>query len=256
MEAEASATLRVATWNIHGCIGHDRVFAPHRSLAVIGELRADILALQEVDSRFSRSSGLDTFTYFKSETGLHSFEARVFGGEDGHYGHMVLSRWPILRGRTHDVSTARREPRMVIDITVAVPARPVRVLAAHLGLGVMERRFQIRTLRDIVESAPDETTIILGDFNEVRRRGMAYRAFATRFTAAKAWATFPAHRPLLPLDRIWCSQPFAMARTWVHLPARHVSDHLPLVAELTCMSARQAEEAGQAVAIDPEAAAA
>src|SRR5690606_37317364 len=116
--------------------------------------------------------------------------------------------------------------------------------------------FQIRTLRDIVEGAPEETTIILGDFNEVRRRGLAYRAFAARFTAAKAWATFPAHRPLLPLDRIWCSQSLAMARAWVHLPARDVSDHLPLLAELTYSAALKADPAEQSAAIDPAAAAA
>ena len=238
----ASTTLRVSTWNIHGCIGHDRVFAPERSLAIIGELDADILALQEVDSLPSRSSGLDTFSFFRSKTGLESFEARVFGGEEGHYGHMVLSRWPILHGRTHDVSTARREPRMVIDVAIDAPCGQVRVLAAHLGLGVMERRYQIRTLVRILETAPTDATIILGDFNEVRRRGLAHRAFSRRFDCTTTWATFPAHRPLLPLDRIWCSAPLAMKRNWLHLPARYVSDHLPLVAELACEVVSKPEE--------------
>lgn len=243
MPPATAARLRVATWNIHGCIGHDRLFAPERSLAAIGELGVDILALQEVDSRPSRSSGLDTFGFFRVKTGLHAFEARVHGSEEGHYGHMVLSRWPILHGRTHDVSTARREPRMVIDVVIDAPFGPVRVLAAHLGLGVLERRYQIRRLSRILETAPTDATIILGDFNEVRRRGLAHRVFSPRFDCAASWATFPAHRPLLPLDRIWCSAPLAMARNWVHLPARNLSDHLPLLAELTCEIAREPEAA-------------
>lgn len=233
-----AATLRVATWNLHGCVGHDRSFAPERSLAVVRTLDADILALQEVDSRHPRSAGLDTFAFFRARSGRDAFEARVFGGdEEGHYGHMLLSRYPILGGRTHDVSTPRREPRMVIDAVLDTPFGRVRVIAAHLGLGVLERRHQIRALARIVASEPPGPLILLGDFNEVRRRGLAQRSLGAGLQAAGAEATFPAHRPLLPLDRIWCRAPLVMGRSWVHRAARDVSDHLPLLAELACRPA-------------------
>ncbi|HEV8201851.1 MAG TPA: endonuclease/exonuclease/phosphatase family protein, partial [Candidatus Polarisedimenticolia bacterium] len=39
--------LRVATWNVHACVGRDGRFDPERVANVIVELDADIVALQE-----------------------------------------------------------------------------------------------------------------------------------------------------------------------------------------------------------------
>lgn len=235
-ELTSATTFRVATWNLHGCVGADRVFDPERSLAVIAEIDADILALQEVESRASRSRGVDAFLLMRERTGLHSAEVRVLSTADGHFGHMILSRWPFVDSRSYDISTVRRERRMAIDTTLATPCGPIRVLAAHLGWRVLEQRQQVRIMRRILDSAPAERTLILGDFNEPHRRGAAHRAFAADFEAAQPWFTFPVRRPLMPLDRIWCSAPLALGRSWVHRTAGRASDHLPLVAEVRCAS--------------------
>ena len=39
--------LRVASWNLHKCVGTDGVFDPTRSIAVIAELNADVMALHQ-----------------------------------------------------------------------------------------------------------------------------------------------------------------------------------------------------------------
>ncbi|HAO24637.1 MAG TPA: endonuclease, partial [Methylophaga sp.] len=44
-----SNTLTIATYNIHACIGSDGQFDPARIAAVLQELDADIIALQEVE---------------------------------------------------------------------------------------------------------------------------------------------------------------------------------------------------------------
>ena len=44
--------LRVVSWNVHGCVGTDRRFAPDRTAEVLRALRPDVALLQEVgDSR-------------------------------------------------------------------------------------------------------------------------------------------------------------------------------------------------------------
>ena len=43
------ALIKFASYNIHLGIGRDGMFAPHRVAAVIGELEADVIALQEVE---------------------------------------------------------------------------------------------------------------------------------------------------------------------------------------------------------------
>jgi endonuclease/exonuclease/phosphatase family metal-dependent hydrolase len=42
--------LRVVSYNIHRCIGLDGKHAPERIAAVLAEMQADIIGLQEVDS--------------------------------------------------------------------------------------------------------------------------------------------------------------------------------------------------------------
>ena len=56
--APGANDLRVASWNLHKCVGADRRFDPDRSAAVIAELGADIVALQEADKRFGRRDRL------------------------------------------------------------------------------------------------------------------------------------------------------------------------------------------------------
>ena len=50
--------MKVASYNIHKCRGADRLVRPDRIIDVIGEIDADIIALQEVDRRFARKGGL------------------------------------------------------------------------------------------------------------------------------------------------------------------------------------------------------
>jgi endonuclease/exonuclease/phosphatase family metal-dependent hydrolase len=42
--------LKVATYNIRKCVGTDRRRQPERILAVLAEIDADIVALQEADA--------------------------------------------------------------------------------------------------------------------------------------------------------------------------------------------------------------
>jgi len=43
--------LKLATWNIHRCIGQYGVMSQQRCAAVLKEIEADVVALQEVESR-------------------------------------------------------------------------------------------------------------------------------------------------------------------------------------------------------------
>ena len=49
-------SVSVASYNIHKCVGTDGLFDPRRIEAVLLELNADIVALQEVDARFGAAA--------------------------------------------------------------------------------------------------------------------------------------------------------------------------------------------------------
>jgi len=238
--------MRVVTWNVHGCVGSRQSFDPHAITRVLQRLRPEILALQEVDARSERALGFDSFAHFTDHGGGYAVEARTITGDDGDYGHMVISRWPIRLQTVHDVSHAVHEPRKVIEAYIEREGRALRVLAAHFGLKVRERRAQIRALSEIIRRDDETPTVLLGDFNQVRRRGGLHKALAPEFGCASAPATFPAKRPILALDRIWVRPSHLIETTWAFKEAREASDHLPLVADLNwpLESAVTAETAG------------
>ena len=51
----AAPHIRVVSYNIHECVGGDGRRDPARIAAVLREIDADIIGLQEVDARFRRA---------------------------------------------------------------------------------------------------------------------------------------------------------------------------------------------------------
>jgi endonuclease/exonuclease/phosphatase family metal-dependent hydrolase len=225
-------SLRVATWNVHACVGGDGRFDPHRVMSVMRVLSPDIVALQEVDSRRRLARDLDVFAFLREHLGGHAAEARTIVTGEGDYGHMVLSRWPLGLGRVHEITAAGREPRAILDVPVLSPFGPIRVFGAHFGLARGERRMQTAALRALVETRLDGAAIVAGDFNELRRASATHKALIPMFQPAPIFGTYPSWRPLFALDRIWCRAPLRVRECHVPRGVRGASDHLPLIADL------------------------
>jgi endonuclease/exonuclease/phosphatase family metal-dependent hydrolase len=101
-------TIRIMTWNVHGTFKLNPHFDPDGVCAIIEKWAPDIVALQEVDSR-GRSD--DVFGRLTDSVGEHRVEARSIIAEDGHYGQVLLSRWPFAaEPKITDVSYQEREP--------------------------------------------------------------------------------------------------------------------------------------------------
>ena len=85
---------------------------------------------------------------------------------NGHFGNALLTSYPVKDVRRIDLSVFGRQPRGALDVDLLIKGETVRVIVAHLGLGLRERRKQIRRLLDIFCSTRDRMEIMLGDFNE------------------------------------------------------------------------------------------
>ncbi len=236
--------LRVMTWNIHGFLGIDGTSDPARTASVLTRLDPDIVALQEVDSRDRGHGAFDGFAHFRSLGHSNVVEAFTISGQAGHYGHMLASRWPIAHERTYDISLDGREPRRLIDAYLELPGGPLRVITSHFGVQARERRKQIAMLRDILAGDCQTPVVVMGDFNEWRRRGRLHRSLGRGFGTAQVPRTFPARLPLLPLDRIWSRPASLIDRVWTEGATRHASDHLPLLADLDWPAGKDTESAG------------
>jgi endonuclease/exonuclease/phosphatase family metal-dependent hydrolase len=225
------STIRVLTWNVHGCVGRDGVHDPDRVARVLEAAQPDISALQEIDTR-TRAATRDPFSYFGELFGWTTVSVRTLAAKDGHYGHIVLSRWPIESLGEVDLSVRWREPRKAIVGAIDSPGGRIVVIAAHLGLLPFERRRQFARLQERIAEIKERPLIVLGDFNDFPGRGLAERSLCPPLRPSPELPTYPSRLPLLPLDRIWFSEPLELATIAALRDAERVSDHLPLVASL------------------------
>lgn len=224
----------VATYNVHRCVGTDGRHDPDRIAAVIREIRADAIALQEVDSRAGVEGGIDQFAWLARATGMRPIAGPTLRDHRGHYGNAVLTRLPVLETRRVDLSVPGREPRGALDVELGAEGERLRLIVTHLGLRWSERRRQVARLVALVGASTPGLLALLGDMNEWIPVGHSLDPLRRVLGRAPRRRTFPAPRPLLALDRIWCRPASALQALRVHATplARVASDHLPLRAEL------------------------
>lgn len=240
MTGSEARRLRLMSWNIHGCAGHDEVTDADRVAHEIAAFEPDIVAVQEVDTRATGRSGQDIIGLLADVVGEHRAEAYTLVQPDGRYGQAVFSRLPFLASATHDISWRAREPRRVIDVTIAAWEHRLRVLAVHLGLSIKERIYQARLLRETFGGTMDVPTIAMGDFNDWLPFGGIHRSIRRILPHYTRVGTFPGWFPLLPLDRIYASPELRLENVCTDSEAGRASDHLPLIADLVLPPAETA----------------
>jgi endonuclease/exonuclease/phosphatase family metal-dependent hydrolase len=224
-------SLVIATYNVHRCVGRDGRSDPARTLEVLRELDADVIALQEL--RWQPGDALDLLQEFALELGYVAFAGPTLLQASGHYGNAVLTRLAVRTTEMLDLSVPGREPRGALDTLLDTAGGPLRLLATHLGLRPYERRLQMRRLLARPRGAAS-ATVLLGDLNEWFLWGRPLRWLRARFGRTPAPPTFPARRPLIALDRIWVEPRALLRELRPHSSpiASVASDHLPLRAVL------------------------
>jgi endonuclease/exonuclease/phosphatase family metal-dependent hydrolase len=226
--------MRVASYNIHRCVGLDGRRDPARVAGVLRELGADVIGLQEVDSSPGPASDSLQMDYLARALALHAIAGPTIMRHDLHYGNALLTRRPVLDVRHLDLTVYRREPRAALDVDIDVDGNVVRMVVTHLGLLPGERRTQVRRLIDALGEVESRVVILCGDINEWFSIGRPLRWLHGRLGRSQALPTFPSGFPIFALDRIWVSPRRAIARVGVHdsAAARVASDHLPLIADI------------------------
>lgn len=236
VKTDAMFSFKVATYNVHKCVGSDRRRDAARVATVVQELETDIVGLQEVDNRSDGVRESAQMDFLAKETGYEAVPGPTIKLWNAHYGNVLLTRWPVLESREIDLCFSCREPRGAIEAILDVHERRVRVVVTHLGLSGAERSYQIARLVNLLGKRSPALTILLGDINEwfpvSRRLSRIHRILGK----PPARCSFPSRRPFLALDRIWVRPEEAMKKIWVHATerSRMASDHLPVVAEIRC----------------------
>jgi endonuclease/exonuclease/phosphatase family metal-dependent hydrolase len=226
--------LRIASYNIHACRGWDGRQDVGRVAAVLHEIDADVVALQEVESRHGRST-IDQGETLGEALGMTCVEGPLLHGERGWYGNALLTRRPVRAVRRVLFEDHGREARGAIIADLAAEGGVGwRVLTTHLDLHVGRRRRQFETLLDELLPATTVPTIVIGDFNEWWPFSRGLAALRRHAVLPFAPGTFPTRCPVLALDRIALSGCRLRGRVRRHITplSRVASDHLPIWAEV------------------------
>jgi endonuclease/exonuclease/phosphatase family metal-dependent hydrolase len=233
--ATARALLKIASYNIHGCVGIDMRRNVSRVARVIQELGCDTIGLQEVGGKHDRTGAMQ-LELLARETGMQAVAGGTIIRHQYHYGNALLTTRRVLGVRRHDLSYRKYEPRGALDVDLDVDGLSVRVFVTHLGLKAMERREQVAKIIDLVRDVPaNQPLVVLGDMNEWHPGGLILKWLHELMDQTPSRRSFPTWMPVFSLDRVW-SRPQGSLRSFdVHRTpaARSASDHYPVKAVIS-----------------------
>jgi endonuclease/exonuclease/phosphatase family metal-dependent hydrolase len=227
--------LTFASYNIHKAVGLDRRRDPARILAVLHEIDADVIALQEADRRFGRRESvlplqlLDDLGHYKV-VALNRRPDSI-----GWHGNALLVRREFKLREAGIVPLPTLEPRGAVWADLEIGGAPVRIVGMHLDLSGLRRRQQLRAILAHVATCGEHCpTVLMGDLNEWAIHGGSLREFHAPWKLLAPGRSFPSRRPVAQLDRIVVSEDWTVHRTGVHHSALAAigSDHLPVYARL------------------------
>jgi len=256
--ADVPQQLRVLTYNIHHGEGLDGKFDLPRIANIIKSAAPDIVALQEVDQRTARASGVDQPAELARLTGMQVVFGRNIDYQGGGYGTAVLTSLPVkahasVKLRPHYEGTAEHpEQRGVQVVELGAAGEPGLVfLCTHLDYRPddRERMASAETINKLAAKYGGRLMILAGDLN-AEPHSHVMREFAKHWKIAGAkkhaadaetqavegsegLLTYPAGEPVKWIDYVLVRP----AERWQvvevrMLEERVASDHRPLLAVL------------------------
>lgn len=227
--------ILVASYNMRKAIGTDRRRRPERTLEVLNEMGADVIALQEADRRFGdRVSALPPrLIEENSDYKPVPFDSRP--ESLGWHGNAILVRKSVEILGSEMLHIPSLEPRGAVLADLAVDGMPLRVVGMHLDLSGLWRRRQAHAILSHLAAREGEPhTVLMGDLNEWSMQGGCLRDFGHRMIVADCGRSFHSRRPIAQLDRIMVTQDIEILESGAHYSAtsRRASDHLPIWARL------------------------
>ena len=227
--------IRVASYNMRKAIGTDRRRRPERTLEVLRELDADVIALQEADRRFgARASAIPLHMIDEhSDYKPVAFDTR--DGSLGWHGNALLVRKNVEVLHKELLHLPSLEPRGAVMADISLGGEVLRVIGMHLDLSGLWRRQQAHSILGHLQTGEGALpAVLMGDLNEWSVRGGCLRDFGHRLHFADCGRSFHVRRPVARLDRIMVTEGLGIDECGVHhsAAARKASDHYPVWAKL------------------------
>lgn len=241
--------LKVVSYNLHkGFSSSNRLWKLPEMRDALNNLNADLILLQEVQGKLKkrREKKLSEPEIPQTDFLAHEHWLEKIYGKNAvygpaHHGNSILSQHKVLFWENINVSYSKRASRSLLHAIIEVHDQLIHTICIHLGLFKTERTQQLQKLtQHIHKHVPNHLPLIIaGDFNTWQKNATeqlenelqlreVYKTFHGHYAL-----TFPAAMPTLTIDRIYYrGLGLRMAAVLSEDPWKHLSDHLPLYAEL------------------------
>lgn len=233
---EQNRLLRVLSYNIHHGEGTDGKLDLLRLARLIRSQDPDLVALQEVDHKTTRSKKVDQAAELANLTGLHVNFGKAINYGGGEYGQAILSRFPLKQVAVHLLpNEARHEQRIALEARFQFASKEYSFITTHLDhQNSRLREKQVSRLNELL-TAEECPRILAGDLNDAVD-SQALTILKQKWKIAEdrlPLLTFPAAKPTGQIDYIAFhpNDQFKTRSAWV-IPEPIISDHCPVVAIL------------------------
>ena len=233
--AVGAETLRIMSYNIRNGRGMDNKVDYPRIAEVIQKNAPDVVALQELDCRTSRSQGVDVLSEIATILGMYPTYGAAIDFQGGKYGVGILSKEKPIRVETTPLP-GREERRALL----CVELENYVVFCSHWSLTEEDRNSTVAIITN-KKKQYTKPVFLCGDFN-------AHSEEDSILSLKKDWAilsadapTFPANSPDERIDYICATDPndAISEETWQKsvlassvVNAPNESDHRPILVEV------------------------
>ena len=237
---KVNSELTVMSYNVHYCSPKGTVPQPNVDAiaAVISELKADVVFLQEIDKNTLRSGKVDQLAQLSKKTNMpYTYFGKTIDYQGGQTGSGILSRYNLINPQTFPLPRVNPEDgsyvtdRVLITSTIVINERKVTIANTHLELTQENRDLQVIEIERIL-STSNYPIIFGGDFNSTSESKTMKSLFDLGFkkTCLKGCNTIPSDAPNREIDFILL-RPEAKFEVKSHTVLRtEASDHLPITA--------------------------
>lgn len=236
IKKQAPFDLRILTYNIH----HGNPPSEKRGVIkldaianVIRESKADIVALQELDSATARSGDVYQLQALAQKLQMHYYFGKAIPYDGGAYGVGILSKYKITDASTSflpKLEHVDNEQRVLALVKIHLPNKKW-IWFGSTHFDVSEEQNRLMQANTVLQLSKDKIPIIIGgDFNATTQSA-SIKKLKTFFTDASVMhsPTFSNIHPQKKIDFIFFANDnsFNLISEKVITEAAYESDHLP-----------------------------
>lgn len=232
--------LRVLSYNIHHAEGVDGKLDVPRIANVIRNSGADLVALQEVDRRATRTEKVDQPAELARLTGMKVLFEKNIDFQGGEYGNAILTRFDVLSHRNHTMPRHENgEQRGALEAQIQLPKPHGSLLFVSTHLDHRsdpgERLASARLLETKFKNRSGLPAILAGDLN-TELKSDVMKIFLSSWHNSNGLVpkpTVPVSKPLRQIDFV-LTRPQDRWRTVsvTVLDEKIASDHRPVLVVL------------------------